>query len=61
MDWVSLIITALDLAGKLIDRANQSGELTPAQNVALQELANSIFAAHTKPAQPPPGVTPGPD
>lgn len=56
MPWVSIILAAIELTTKLLDRARQSGELTPEQDLALQNLANSIFAAHSHPPPPPPGV-----
>ncbi len=61
MDYVGLAIAALDLFSKLLDRGKQSGELTDEQFKNLEDLAVSIFSAHSTPAQPPPGVTPGPD
>ncbi len=57
MEIVTLVTLLLSVASKLMERGRQTGELTREQDVALQSLASGIFARHSKPAPPPPGVS----
>ena len=58
--YFSIVNSLYGLIEQLIARGRQTGELTEEQDAALQARATAFFSAHSTPAQPPPGVTPGP-
>ena len=46
MDAFSVAFALLEIAGKIIDRSSQSGELTDAQKAVLADKATALFAKY---------------
>lgn len=54
MNLLPLILAAIDLASRLIERAKQSGELTAAQEALVKAHAVEVFGLYENAPPPPP-------
>lgn len=54
MNLVPLVIAAIELAQRLIERARQAGEYTAAQEALVKAHAIEVFGLYENAAPPPP-------